>query len=252
LTTTDYCTKCIEEVPTRQATYTVIIQFLENNILSRFGCPIKIITDNAAAFKSKKMENFCSDYNITLGHSIAYYPQGNGLDESSNKILTRIIKKLLQDNKKAWHKKLIHALWADMITTKRSIATSPFHIVYDTEAIFPTSLGLPMMRLLQEQDVDPNSTQRRTNELINIQQTREKSFNNSQLHQDMIKKDFERNTKEYDFKVGDLVLKWDARNGDRGKHGKFDHLWLGPFKIVAYHGNNAYLLHEHNGDLVGG
>lgn len=29
----------------------VIIQFLESNILSRFGCPSKIITDNVAAFK---------------------------------------------------------------------------------------------------------------------------------------------------------------------------------------------------------
>jgi hypothetical protein len=108
------------------------------------------------------------------------------------------------------------------------------------------------MRLLQEKDVEPDATQRRTNELINVQQTREKAFNNSQLHQDRIKKDFDRHTKEDDFKVGDLVLKWDARNEDRGKHGKFDHLWLGPFKIVAYHGNNAYLLQEHNGDLVGG
>jgi hypothetical protein len=79
LTTTDYFTKWIEAVPTRQATDTVIIQFLETNILSRFGCPIKIITDNATTFKSKKMEKFCKDYNITLGHSTAYYPQGNGL-----------------------------------------------------------------------------------------------------------------------------------------------------------------------------
>jgi transposase InsO family protein len=252
LTATNYFTKWIEAVPTRQATDTVIIQFLENNILSRFGCPIKIITDNAATFKSKKMEKFCSDYNITLGHSTTYYPQGNGLVESSNKSLTRIIKKLLQDNKKAWHKKLIYALWADRITTKRSISTSPFQIVYGTEAVFPTSLGFPVMRLLQEKDVEPDATQRRINELINVQQTREKAFNNSQLHQDRIKKYFDRHTKEDDFKVGDLVLKWDARNEDRGKHGKFDHLWLGPFKIVAYHGNNAYLLQEHNGDLVGG
>jgi hypothetical protein len=52
--------------------------------------------------------------------------------------------------------------------------------------------------------------------------------------------------------VGDLVLIWDARNEDKGKHGKFDHLWLGPSKIVAYHGNNAYLMQESNGDIVGG
>jgi transposase InsO family protein len=142
LMATDYFTKWIEAVPTRQATDTVIIQFLETNILSRFGCPVKIITDNAVVFKSKNMENFCNDYNITLGHSTTYYPQGNGLAESSNKSLTRIIKKLLQDNKKAWHKKLIYALWADRITTKNSISTSPFQIVYVRGGSFPHLVGI--------------------------------------------------------------------------------------------------------------
>jgi hypothetical protein len=47
-----YFTKWIEAVPTRQEMDDVIIQFLEENILSRFGCPIKIITDNAAYFRS--------------------------------------------------------------------------------------------------------------------------------------------------------------------------------------------------------
>eukprot|EP00253_Pinus_taeda_P034247 PITA_34247 len=74
LIATDYFTKWIEAVSTRQANDSVIISFLENNILSRFGCPMKIITDNAQAFKSKKMINFCHQYHITLGHSTAYYP----------------------------------------------------------------------------------------------------------------------------------------------------------------------------------
>ena len=98
LTTTDYFTKWIEAIPTRQATDDVIIQFLEINILSRFGCPVKIITNNATKFRSKRMEKFCSDYNITLGHSTSYYPQGNGLVESSKKSLTIIINKLLQES----------------------------------------------------------------------------------------------------------------------------------------------------------
>lgn len=47
----DYFTKWIEAIPCRQANDTTIIQFLETNILSRFGCPREIITDNAQAFK---------------------------------------------------------------------------------------------------------------------------------------------------------------------------------------------------------
>jgi hypothetical protein len=51
LRATDYFTKWIEVVPTRQATDAAIIKFLETNILSRFGCSRKIITDNATTFK---------------------------------------------------------------------------------------------------------------------------------------------------------------------------------------------------------
>jgi hypothetical protein len=51
LTATNYFTKWIEAIPTRQATDAVIISFLENNILSRFGCPNKLITDNTTTFK---------------------------------------------------------------------------------------------------------------------------------------------------------------------------------------------------------
>jgi transposase InsO family protein len=150
--------KWIEAIPMKQATEAIIIQFLETNILSRFGCPIKIITDNMVAFKSKRMEKFFQDYNITLGHSTTYYSQGSGLVESSNKILTRIIKRLMQDNKKYWHKKIIYALWEDQVTTNKFISRSLFEIVYNADTIFPTTLWFPVRHLLQEQEVELDDT----------------------------------------------------------------------------------------------
>ena len=111
LTATDYFTKWVEAIPTKQATNTVIIDFLLSNILARFSCPRKIIIDNAKEFTSSRVVKFSNDYNIILSHSTAYYPQGNGLAESSNKSLVRTIKKLLQDNKKARHSKLVYDLW---------------------------------------------------------------------------------------------------------------------------------------------
>ncbi|MGE1104286.1 integrase catalytic domain-containing protein, partial [Peribacillus simplex] len=65
LTATNYFTKWIEAIRSRQATDIVIITFLETNILSRFGCPTKLITDNVVAFKSKRMIDFCNKYHIT-------------------------------------------------------------------------------------------------------------------------------------------------------------------------------------------
>ena len=43
LTAADYFTKWIEAIPTRRATETVIINFLEENILFRFGFPRRIV-----------------------------------------------------------------------------------------------------------------------------------------------------------------------------------------------------------------
>jgi hypothetical protein len=77
--------------------------------------------------------------------------------------LVKIIKKLLQENKKSWHLKLINALWADRICIKRSIGTSPFEIVYGVEALFLVSLAVLVMKLIQEQGEEPSSVQRRIN-----------------------------------------------------------------------------------------
>ena len=46
--------------------------------------------------------------------------------------------------------------------------------------------------------------------------------------QEKIKKIYDKKTKAEKFQLDDVVLKWDERNEDKGKHGKFDNLWKGP------------------------
>ena len=193
------------------------------------------------------MVYFCHRYQITLGHSTTYYPQGNGLAESSNKSLVNIIKKLLEDNQKSWHTKLVHALWADRLTLKKSIGMSPFQLVYGTNAIFPTSLGVPVMKLIQELQTEDNDMIRRIKQTIHLQRTREEVYNKALQKQISIKKLFDRRTKARNFKNGVKVLKWESRREEKGKHGKFDNLWLGPYSIHLAAGNNAFFLQELNG-----
>ena len=133
---TYYFTKWIKAVSTRRATDEVIMNFLEENILARFGFPRRIVTDNSATFMSKKIVNFFHKYHFSLNHSTSYYPQGNGLAEYPKEILVRIIKKLLEYNKRAWHTKLIYSLWDDRVSTKRALGVSPFQLVYGSEAVF--------------------------------------------------------------------------------------------------------------------
>jgi hypothetical protein len=57
-------------------------------------------------------------------------------------------------------------------------------------------------------------------------------------------------SKDREFLPGDLVLKWEARKEDAGKHGKFDHLWFGPFKIAVAEGKNSFSLENLNGEIL--
>ena len=67
---------------------------------------------------------------------------------------------------------------------------------------------------------------------MEVQQIREGVFDKAQVFHDKMKKIFDRRAKPDDFQQGDLVLKWDARYEDKGKHGKFDHLWKVPYEIA--------------------
>jgi transposase InsO family protein len=114
LTATDYFTRGLAAIPTKKATEEVVMSFLEDKIVTRFGAPTIITTNNAKAFNSLALANFYFKYGIFLLHSSNYYPQGNGLVESNNKNLMNIVKKIVGENKKAWDSNIKYALWENI------------------------------------------------------------------------------------------------------------------------------------------
>lgn len=108
----DYFTRWTEEVALKDATESIVVEFLDG-IVTRFGAPSTIISDNAKSFVGAQICAWEIDHNIYLSTSSNYYPHGNGLAKSSNKNLIRIMKRTIEDNQRSWHKKLRTALWAD-------------------------------------------------------------------------------------------------------------------------------------------
>jgi hypothetical protein len=93
---------------------------------------------------------------------------------------------------------------------------------------------------------------RRIHQLVEVQQTREQVMDRAHDHQQRIKQAFDRKARKEDFQLGDLVLKWDAPRQDRGKHNKFEALWIGPFKISEVIPNNTYRLQDLEGEEIFG
>eukprot|EP00253_Pinus_taeda_P021208 PITA_21208 len=158
LTVTDYFTKWVEAVPLKTANAKNIIEFIDQFIITRFGLPSALMFDNASYFSGNTMTEFALKRGFKLKYSANYYPQGNGLADSTNKNLIKIIKRTVDQNHKNWHKSLIYTLWADRITRKASISTSPFNLVYGREVALPTHLAIPSLSLIQYIDEVPTSS----------------------------------------------------------------------------------------------
>ena len=75
-------------------------------------------------------------------------------------------------------------------------------------------------------------------------------YHSTQILQEKLKKMFDRRTKAEDFFMGDKVIRWDSIREDKGKHGKFDFLWRGPYVIQAVQGNNTYFLKSLDGSAA--
>lgn len=182
LATTDYFTRWIEAVALKDATEPSVVEFLDG-IVSRFGTPSTIISDNAKSFVGGQIGPWEMDHNIYLSTSSNYYPQGNGLAESSNKNLIRIMKRTIEDNQRAWHKKLITTLWVDRITPKRSVGNSPFMLVYGREARLPISLEFPSLELAHQLElIEDDVMSVRMVELMELEEKRNKAMQTLEIH----------------------------------------------------------------------
>ena len=67
-------------------------------------------------------------------------------------------------------------------------------------------------------------------------------------HQEVVKHWFDKHKAgNKEFEVGYLVFKWDHLHDEKGKHTKFQQLWVGPFQIAAKLGPSTYKLQDLQG-----
>ena len=169
-----------------------------------------------------------------MHHSTNYYPQGNGLAESTNKNLIIISKKSVIENQRSWHISLPNALWANRVTPKNSLGMSPYTLAYGKEAILPPNILLSSSQLFQASwESGREILQTRINTLLKLEESRLKSKERFKNQQEIVKRWFDKHKSEKgSFEFGDFVLKWDHLHDEKGKHTKFQHLWVAHFRLL--------------------
>ena len=96
---TDYFMKWVKAEPLGNIRDMDAKRFVWKNIVTRFGVPHALISDNGLQFDSKMFRRYCDELRITNRYSTPAYPQGNGQVEAVNKVIVNGLKKRLDDAK---------------------------------------------------------------------------------------------------------------------------------------------------------
>ena len=99
LVSTDYFTKWVKVKPLANIRDVDAKRFVWKNIVTQFGIPYTLISDNELQFDSKVFRRYCCELGITNRYSIPAYPQENGQAEAVNKVIVNELKKRLDDAK---------------------------------------------------------------------------------------------------------------------------------------------------------
>ena len=146
IVSTNYFTKWVEAEPLANIRDVDAKKFVWKSIVTQFGVPRVIISDNGLQFDSKMFRNYCGKLGITNRYSTPAYPQGNGQAEAVNKVILSELKKRLDDAKGEWVEELPYVLWTYRTMPRRSTGNTPFSMTYGVEAVIPLESGFPTTR----------------------------------------------------------------------------------------------------------
>jgi hypothetical protein len=154
LVATEYFTKWVKAIPLKKATGAAVANFIREHIVCCFGIPHRIISDNGIPFINKDVRRVVEQYKIKHCRSTPYYPQRNGQAEATNRVLLRILSKMVFEYNGGWSMHLLDTLWSYRNLVKTATSFSPFCLVYGIEAMSPAELIIPTACIIQGQELE--------------------------------------------------------------------------------------------------
>ncbi|XP_065622758.1 uncharacterized protein LOC112030837 [Quercus suber] len=238
----DYFTKWAEAEALANIRDTDVKKFVWKNIVTRFGVPESLISDNGLQFDSRAFRTFCNDLGIKNKYSTPAYPQSNGLAEATNKVILNGLKKRLDGAKGGWAEELPNVLWAYRTTPRRSTGESPFSLTYGSEAVIPTEVKLCSARVA---GFDPEQNDEMMIGLLDsLEERREKATVRLAEYQQKLAARYNRGVRLRGFSAGDMVLRRAVGSMRDTNSGKLAQTWEGPYRVTAVAGAGAYYLED--------
>lgn len=128
---TDICSKWIEAKALKVANSTLIIQFLEEEVFTRFGFPQVILSDNGSQFTSHEFEEACIRWGATHHTTAIYSPRQNQCERRNQTIKDKLRLQLLDQPHCNWDKELPQILYSLRNTINQATQVAPAQVYFN-------------------------------------------------------------------------------------------------------------------------
>ena len=233
-------------VPTSDQTALTITNAFIDQVVSKYGIPRIVITDNGRQFTSRIFNDLQRIYGFEHRTTTTYRPQTNGLTERQNRTVAQMLSNYVDKNGKNWDLFLQLVIFAYNSSVQESTQYSAFEVLFGRAPIVPLdlSLELPNGHEVVIGGKFPEYIQEHAKKLSEIWQNVKVETEKAQERQKEFC-DTDRKAEETKLTVGELVL---IKN-ERPKH-KFDKKWLGPFRILSIKRPNVTLMNLENNKIL--
>jgi transposase InsO family protein len=119
-------TRWAEEREVKDCSATTTVCLIFDDIITRFGCPKIIMSDQGTHFINKIVESLTDEFAVHRHKSMPYHPQENGIVEAFNKILETMLTNIWSVNRDDWDLRVPTVLWAYRTTFKKLKDADPF------------------------------------------------------------------------------------------------------------------------------
>ena len=187
-------------------------------------------------------------YDVKHFKSTPYNPAGNGQAEASNKVLLKILSKMVHDHHQYWANNLPLAVWAYRTSRHSATQMTPFSLVYGEEAVVPAEIMVPSTRM--RLTVENNEGDRRVAALEAIDDKRELALYKLENYHRRVTKAYEKTIIRREFQVGDMVLRATHYVRANLPAPKFSPNWEGPYLVKRRGRAGHYYLQDEDSEVV--
>lgn len=218
LTIKDTFTRYVEAIPTNRVDAKTVVNILINDIISRYGFPTEIHTDQGAQFRSKLFEQVCEELGIKKTMTPPYNPKSNPVERTHRDLWSYLRSEIPSGKENEWEKYLPGVLLTIRTTRNRMTGVTPFEALFGRKAVLPTDVVFGNL---------PESKENVSEYAIELRKRLSKMYDNMRKR---LKVTFTRARQSYSgeesgIKNGDLVWLYTPKK-------KLQRKWTGPWLVT--------------------